>query len=98
MTNCQNVRLQSSDSNSQNVIASALCEAISSLKLGIASTEERRLAMTWFILRIAGLQRLTLPDFPNPAIITLAIGAWRSPASALAWGARGRRFKSSRPD
>ncbi len=25
-------------------------------------------------------------------------GAWRSPASALAWGARGRRFKSSRPD
>jgi hypothetical protein len=26
------------------------------------------------------------------------IGAWRSPASALAWGARGRRFKSSRPD
>jgi len=48
-------------SNSQYVIASApvrfaqgmLCEAISSLKLGIASTEERRLAMTWFILRIA---------------------------------------------
>ena len=31
----------------------------------------------------------------NPA---LPIGAWRSPASALAWGARGRRFKSSRPD
>ena len=28
----------------------------------------------------------------------LYIGAWRSPASALAWGARGRRFKSSRPD
>jgi len=27
-----------------------------------------------------------------------SIGAWRSPASALAWGARGRRFKSSRPD
>ena len=26
------------------------------------------------------------------------IGAWRRPASALAWGARGRRFKSSRPD
>ena len=25
-------------------------------------------------------------------------GAWRSPASALAWGARGRRFKSFRPD
>src|SRR6266508_4233879 len=31
----------------------------------------------------------------NPA---LSFGAWRSPASALAWGARGRRFKSSRPD
>src|ERR1043165_3431189 len=29
---------------------------------------------------------------------TIPIGAWRSPASALAWGARGRRFKSSRPD
>jgi len=27
-----------------------------------------------------------------------SIGAWRSPASALAWGARGRRFESSRPD
>ena len=27
-----------------------------------------------------------------------SFGAWRSPASALAWGARGRRFKSSRPD
>jgi hypothetical protein len=27
-----------------------------------------------------------------------SIGAWRRPASALAWGARGRRFKSSRPD
>ena len=25
-------------------------------------------------------------------------GAWRSLASALAWGARGRRFKSCRPD
>jgi hypothetical protein len=30
--------------------------------------------------------------------ILMEIGAWRSPASALAWGARGRRFKSSRPD
>jgi len=49
-------------SNSHYVIASALpwhrppgqvCEAISSLKHGIASTEERRLAMTLFILRIA---------------------------------------------
>ena len=35
----------------------------------------------------------------NTTIISLAhLGAWRSPASALAWGARGRRFKSSRPD
>ena len=25
-------------------------------------------------------------------------GAWRSPASALAWGARGPGFKSQRPD
>jgi hypothetical protein len=31
-------------------------------------------------------------------MIVRYIGAWRSPASALAWGARGRRFKSSRPD
>ena len=31
-------------------------------------------------------------------MLALPIGAWRSPASALAWGARGRRFKSSRPD
>src|SRR5690349_5096972 len=29
---------------------------------------------------------------------TRSIGAWRSPASALAWGARGRRFESCRPD
>ena len=28
----------------------------------------------------------------------LVLGAWRSPASVLAWGARGRRFKSFRPD
>ena len=28
----------------------------------------------------------------------LLFGAWRSLASALAWGASGRRFKSSRPD
>jgi hypothetical protein len=28
----------------------------------------------------------------------LPYGAWRSLASALAWGARGRRFKSCRPD
>src|SRR5687768_473575 len=26
--------------------------------------------------------------------LSLQIGAWRSPASALAWGARGRRFES----
>jgi hypothetical protein len=26
------------------------------------------------------------------------IGAWRSPASALAWGARGPGFNSRRPD
>ena len=25
-------------------------------------------------------------------------GAWRSPASALAWGVRGRGFESRRPD
>ena len=31
-------------------------------------------------------------------IISACFGAWRSPASALAWGARGRRFESSRPD
>ena len=35
------------------VIASVLCEAISSLKHEIALTEESRLAMTWFILKIA---------------------------------------------
>ncbi len=29
---------------------------------------------------------------------TFGIGAWRSLASALAWGARGRGFKSRRPD
>jgi hypothetical protein len=27
-----------------------------------------------------------------------SFGAWRSLASALAWGARGRRFESCRPD
>ena len=26
------------------------------------------------------------------------VGAWRSLVSALRWGCRGRRFKSSRPD
>jgi hypothetical protein len=40
--------------NSQYVVASALCEAISSLKQGIASTEEHRLATTWLLMRIAG--------------------------------------------
>jgi hypothetical protein len=34
----------------------------------------------------------------NTASLYKIFGAWRSPASALAWGARGRRFKSSRPD
>ena len=27
-----------------------------------------------------------------------SVGAWRSLASALQWGCRGRRFESSRPD
>ena len=31
-------------------------------------------------------------------IIAFVFGAWRSPVSALAWGVRGRRFESSRPD
>ncbi len=44
-----------------------------------------------------------LPEPPNWTIIspldqTISIGAWRSPASALAWGARGPGFKSQRPD
>jgi len=43
-------------SNSQHIIASALCEAIFSQKQGIASTEKRRLAMTWFTLRIADVR------------------------------------------
>jgi len=46
-------QVNESISNSQYVTASVLCEAISSLKYGIASTEEHRLAMTWFKLRIA---------------------------------------------
>ena len=33
-------------------------------------------------------------DLPN----CLSVGAWRSLASALEWGSRGRRFKSARPD
>jgi hypothetical protein len=44
------------NSNSHYVVASALCKAISSSKQGIASTEERRLATTWLILRIAVFQ------------------------------------------
>ncbi len=31
-------------------------------------------------------------------LVWFFIGTWRSLVSALAWGARGRRFKSSRPD
>jgi len=38
--------------SSRYVIASARCEAISSLKQGIASTEEHRLAMTLFSKKI----------------------------------------------
>jgi hypothetical protein len=52
--------IQQSGSNSHYVIASALCEAISSPKQGIASMEERHLAMTWFILRIADRVVLSL--------------------------------------
>ena len=28
----------------------------------------------------------------------MSSGAWRSPASALQWGCKGRRFESDRPD
>ncbi len=28
----------------------------------------------------------------------MSFGAWRSPASALQWGCKGRRFESDRPD
>jgi hypothetical protein len=31
-------------------------------------------------------------------LYTPIVGAWRSPVSALVWGTRGRRFKSSRSD
>ena len=30
--------------------------------------------------------------------MVLSFGAWRSPVSAPAWGAGGRRFESARPD
>ena len=40
---------------------------------------------------------LTLPHHP-PILLSPSVGAWRSLASALQWGCRGRRFESSRPD
>ncbi len=43
---------------------------------------------------ISGLTRL----FSNGNFHSYIVGTWRSLVSALAWGARGRRFKSSRPD
>ncbi len=43
---------------------------------------------------ISGLTRL----FSNGNFHRYIVGTWRSLVSALAWGARGRRFKSSRPD
>ena len=39
-----------------------------------------------------------LPKGVKAAIIISQIGAWRSPASALAWGVRGPGFESQRPD
>src|SRR5215212_9010551 len=47
---------------------------------------------------IRGECHLVARIFKRDYNLLLPIGAWRSPASALAWGARGRRFKSSRPD
>src|SRR6185503_6887062 len=41
---------------------------------------------------------LTPPERPLYNLCPFSFGAWRSLASALAWGARGRRFKSCRPD
>ena len=45
-------------------------------------------------------QQATWPASQEPAEIIepLRRGAWRSLASALDWGSRGRRFKSCRPD
>ncbi len=41
-------------------------------------------------------------DRMSPSVYNISpqtrVGAWRSLASALPWGGRGRRFKSSRPD
>jgi hypothetical protein len=46
---------------------------------------------TLLVFRIARLQKSDYLD-------SVGFGTWRSPASALAWGARGRGFKSRRPD
>ena len=46
---------------------------------------------TFLVFRIA---RLRKSDY----LESVGFGTWRSPASALAWGARGRGFKSRRPD
>jgi uncharacterized protein (DUF433 family) len=40
---------------------------------------------------------LTAPP-ARPYDLAPSVGAWRSMASALQWGCRGRRFESSRPD
>ena len=37
---------------------------------------------------------VSLPETPVQSMV----GAWRSLASALEWGSRGRRFESCRPD
>ena len=42
--------------------------------------------------------KIWLAFFCERAYNLVPYGAWRSPASVLAWGARGRRFKSFRPD
>jgi hypothetical protein len=44
------------------------------------------------------LARSTLARGPRQEGSTRQSGAWRSLASALDWGSRGRRFKSCRPD
>ena len=44
------------------------------------------------------LARSTLARGPRQERSTRQSGAWRSLASALDWGSRGRRFKSCRPD
>jgi putative ABC transport system ATP-binding protein len=75
--------------------------------LAVAAHADRR-------VRLAGRHRAARPDLALRELsvsrkrvarkgrlrynVGRSIGAWRRPASALAWGARGRRFKSSRPD